>query len=121
MRCDRQQPCGHCKRRKRVCVYRANAPNARPRNNTQHVERLKDCIRRLGGDPELTEQSTESGEANTEGSSTYGPTLGARSVVAVAFPGRSEDREETEGPVAQNSGLVEHDEQVTYIESYALS
>lgn len=102
-------------------MYRANDPNVRPRNNTQRVERLKDYIRRLGGDPQSIEQSLESGETNIEGSSTYGPTPEARSVVATASPGRSKDMEGMEGPIAQKSGLVEHDEQVTYIEAYALS
>jgi len=102
-------------------VYRANDPNVRPRNNTQRVERLKDYIRRLGGDPQSIEQSLGSGETNIEGSSTYGPTPEARSVVATTSPGRSKDMEGMEGPIAQKSGLVEHDEQVTYIEAYALS
>lgn len=85
-------------------------PDSGPRDYSQRIEKLEGYIRRLGGDPQLTEQIVENGEANVietrDTASTSRPqenTLGSKS---------------TEGPVGTQSRLVEHDEQVTYIETF---
>jgi Fungal Zn(2)-Cys(6) binuclear cluster domain len=126
VRCDKRQPCCHCKRRKGdVCVYpvlRANGPDSRPEDSSQRIEKLEVYIRRLGGDPQLIEQTVERGEANVKESSTCCLTTEARRIGDTASTSQPKDRtscmKRREGPIGEQSGLVEHDEQVTYIEAY---
>lgn len=123
VRCDKCQPCSHCKRRKGdVCVYpvqRANGPDSRPEDYSQRMEKLEIYIRRLGGDPQLIEQVFESGEAVQE-SSTGCPTTEARRIgeTASSTKDKTSWMKRAEEPIGEKSGLVEHDEQVTYIEAY---
>lgn len=111
VRCDRLEPCGHCKRRKEgICEYRvprAIDPDNRPENVSWRIERLEGYIRSLGGDPHLVEQDVASCEASVWKPSTYGPS-----------PRHTTHIKGTEGPHDTKSGLVEHDEQVTYIEAF---
>lgn len=59
VRCDKQQPCSNCKRRKQdQCTY----PEAQPINR---IKRLESLVRSLGGDPN-DENSRPSKRARTE-------------------------------------------------------
>ena len=125
VRCDKCQPCSHCKRRKGdVCVYpvqRANGPDSHPEDYSQRMEQMESYIRHLGGDPQLIEQGFDSGKAVQEPSACY-PTTEARRIGETASTSRPRDKtsrvKRTEEPIGERSGLVEHDEQVTYIETY---
>lgn len=125
VRCDKLQPCYHCKRRKGdVCVYpvhRANGPDNRPEDYSQRIEKLEVYIRRLGGDPQLIEENFESDETNVRESSIGCPTNEARRIGETASPVmKTSSMKRTEEPIRKRSGLVEHDDQVTYIEAYVL-
>ena len=125
VRCDKCQPCSHCKRRKGdVCVYpveRANGPDSRPEAYSERMEKLELYIRRLGGDPQLIGQIFKSGDAVQESSACCPPTE-ARHIGETASTSHSKDKtsrmKRKEGPIGEKSGLVEHDEEVTYIEAY---
>lgn len=69
----------------------------------------------------MIEQILESGEANVKESSTCHPTTEARSIGETASTSRPKDKtpciKRTEGWIGEQAGLVEHDEQVTYIEA----
>lgn len=122
VRCDKGQPCGHCKRRKGdICVYpaqRTGGPDSGPDDDSQRIEKLESYIRRLGGDPHLAKNTVESGEADVETPSTNGPTSKARPTGDTASLVHSTDKPWAGGSAGKQSGLVEHDEQVTYIEAY---
>lgn len=128
VRCDKCQPCYHCKRRKGdACIYpvqQVGGPDSRPDDSSRRIEKLEVYIRRLGGDPQLIEQIAESGEANTRESSTRcAPTEAQRAVNMTSTSGlkiKTSSTKETEEPIGKQSGLVEHGEQVTYIEAYGL-
>ena len=125
VRCDRGQPCCHCKRRKGdVCVYplhRTNGPVSRPEDYPQRIEKLEVYIRHLGGDPQLIEQIVESDGTDVRESSTTCPPTEARHIGETASPVmKTSYMKRTEEPIRKRSGLVEHDEQLTYIETYVL-
>ena len=93
-------------------LQRDNGLDSRPEDYSQRIEKLEVYVRRLGGDPQLIEQIVESGEANFKESSTYCPMTEARPKHQTSWMKR------TEVPIDEQSGLVEHGEQVTYIEAY---
>lgn len=58
VRCDKQQPCSNCKRRKQdQCIYPEAAPIDR-------IKRLESLVKSLGGDPN-TENSRPAKRART--------------------------------------------------------
>ncbi|KAJ5604682.1 hypothetical protein N7510_009836 [Penicillium lagena] len=59
VRCDRQEPCSHCKRRKRDdCTY----PDVSSETRIKYLEEL---VRSLGGSPESEESSVNTGASTT--------------------------------------------------------
>ena len=128
VRCDKRQPCYHCRRRKGdVCVYptrRTDEPQSGLRNVSPHIERLHNYIRRLGGDPDLVDQLDEGGEAHVNPYSTSPPVTDTQGIGETTYPSSSEDRHQypqngTQS-IGHKRGLVEHDEQVIYIEAFVL-
>ena len=130
VRCDKRQPCYHCRRRKGdVCVYptqRANGPQSGLTDVSPHTEKLYAYIRRLGGDPDLVDQLDESGEAHVKRNrySTSSPVTDAQAIGGSTSSSRPEDRHQYSQNGTQSTGhkrgLVEHNEQVTYIEAFVL-
>ena len=126
VRCDKRQPCCHCKRRKGdVCVYpvqRVNRPDDASGDGTQRIEVLEAYVRRLGGDLRTLGQDGERNEVNSDtlntksGSSTTATPIGSDD--NRSFP-QSNPQSKNQA-VVERMGLVEHNKQVTYIESYVL-
>ena len=82
-----------------MCAYpgeRTNKSDGRPEDYSQRIDKLEAYIRRLGGDPQLVEKIIED-----------------RSGSEASCMKRTDVHNGTQ------AGLVEHDEQVTYIEAYA--
>jgi hypothetical protein len=113
VRCDRSQPCGHCKRRKGdACVYLTQhnrGLKTRPDESSEHIAKLENYIRRLGGDLSLLEQTSTAGEANLQQAHTS--TLENENINIE--PGSLKVHRKIN---SKRQGLVEHDEQVTYTE-----
>ena len=128
VRCDKRQPCNHCRRRKGdVCVYptqQINGPQGALTNVPPHIEKLHAYIRRLGGDPALVEQLDEGGEAHVNRYSTSSPRTQSQGTGGTTSPLRPEDRHQYSQngthPIGHKRALVEHNEQVTYIEACVL-
>ncbi len=104
-------------------AQRANGPDSRPEeDSSRRIEKLEVYIRRLGGDPQLIEQIVERGEASVKESTMCCPTTEARPIGDTASTSgpkyQTSFTKRMEGPTGKPSGLVEHDEQVTYIETY---
>jgi hypothetical protein len=101
---------------------RTNKSDGRPEDYSQRIDKLGAYIRRLGGDPQLVEQIIEDGENHVEQSGMCNASTGRRGVGKTASPGRSGSEascmKRTDGHNGTQAGLVEHDEQVTYIEAY---
>lgn len=101
VRCDRLQPCCHCKRRPQDnCVYpeqTAGSAHERPTEDaSERIEKLERYIRSLGGDPDEASRS------------------GRR---AIGEPGSSNTPRLDRIPMhPKTSSLVTHNEEVTYIE-----
>ena len=115
VRCNRLQPCSHCQRRKGdVCIY----PTQRLKGHQfDRFERLELYVRRLGGDPELIDQD-ENASTNVDDSGTSNEfSTRVHSVNETASPG-PKDPQKRNGLATQKSGLIDHNEQVTYIQLY---
>ena len=128
VRCDKRQPCYHCRRRKGdVCVYptlRTNEPQSGLTNTSPYIKKLHTYIRHLGGDPALVDQLDEGGEAHENQYSTSSLVTEAQGIGGSTSPSRPKDRHQylqngTQS-IGHKRGLVEHNEQVTYIESFVL-
>ena len=115
VRCNRLQPCSHCQRRKGdVCTY----PAQRPKGYQFHrLEKLELYVQRLGGDPELIDQDEDALTSIDDSSTSNGSSARIHSVHETASPG-PKDIQRTNGLDTQKSGLIDHNEQVTYIELY---
>ena len=124
VRCDRNQPCHHCKRRRGdACVYptqRVRESSTRIDDSSERIEKLETYIRRLGGDPRLLEQAPSNGDALHPHTASYGigtqsseemPSLNSLSS-RTSFVGNSKKL------TGKKQGFVEDDEQITYTEVY---
>lgn len=128
VRCDKRQPCCHCRRRSGdVCVYPGEGTiksDGRPEDYSQRIDKLEAYVRRLGGDPQLVGQIIKDGENHLEQSGTRNASTGSRGVGMIASPGRSGSEDSrmkrTDRHTGTQAGLVEHDEQVTYIDQYVI-
>lgn len=120
VRCDRSQPCNHCQRRKGDrCVYPASRVNesASPRDDqAERIDKLETYIRHLGGDP----VNFESVDLAANGTSMY-TTIEARRIQDAASTSSPRDSSTyttgTEPLMGERRDLIEHDDQVTYIEA----
>ena len=52
VRCDREEPCSNCQRKRQGCVYPDDHSNER-------IKQLEALVRRLGGDPEHSAHAIE--------------------------------------------------------------
>ncbi|KAK8036214.1 Zn2/Cys6 DNA-binding protein [Apiospora rasikravindrae] len=111
VRCDRLQPCCHCKRRPQDnCVYPEQAAGSTPGRVSEDVsgriEKLERYIRSLGGDPEEVGRTDTRAVEDPRGSRRGdAPSSGSQPKLnSIPFHPKT-------------SGLVEHNEEVTYIES----
>lgn len=128
VRCDKRQPCYHCRRRKGdVCVYptqRTNELESGLTNDSPHIEKLNTYIRRLGGDPALVDQHDEGGEAYLNRYSTSSPVTEAKDIGGTTSPlhpkNRHQNSQNGTNSIGHKRGLVEHNEQVTCIEAFVL-
>lgn len=104
VRCNRQEPCAHCKRRKiEDCIYPDESPAAR-------IKYLEALVRHLGHDPD---GDTASQAVVTPSNTFATPTLSQRG--KHSFQDSYQSRAlPTSGPM-----LGEDDEGETYLESYA--
>lgn len=123
VRCDKLQPCSHCKRRKQdVCEYPVLG---RSDDNPKRVEKLERYIRSLGGDPQDAEQVEESRERGSNESRAHGNAVDGTNTRLTTSENRLED--DTSDPktpersIAEQTALVGQDEHVTYIEACVLS
>jgi hypothetical protein len=121
VRCDKVQPCCHCKRRRQdTCVYPESSGSSiqLPRGYSERIEKLEQYIRILGGNPKHADEarSPNSPEDRIPNQTTGRPgpnpddlTSASRSLVDESSPGG------TAHPA--NSELVAHGDAVTYIET----
>jgi hypothetical protein len=127
VRCDVGQPCSNCKRRKLdVCTYpvsvqRVTSSESNSEDSTQRIERLEEYIRSLGGDPHLADQLYQDGyddtrETDTRRSLSKATSLG---VATSSTDYNTSSPKRTEASIGMPAGLVEHDEEVKCIETYA--
>ena len=109
-----------------MCVYpgeRTIKSDGRPEDYSQRIDKLEAYVRRLGGDPQLlVEQIDEDGQNDVEQSATCNASTGSHQVEKTASPRRSASKasciKRTNGHNSTQARLVEHDEQVTYIEAF---
>lgn len=69
VRCDKVQPCCHCKRRRQdTCVYPEQSRASRRvlRGHADRITMLERYIRSLGGDPKLADEAVETTNACME-------------------------------------------------------
>jgi hypothetical protein len=124
VRCDRSQPCYHCKRRKGdVCVYptqRTSDVRNQLENANERIEKLETYIRRLGGDPKLLEQMATDDGANVQQLHTSPNGTESRRAEelpsVVRYKTNASRVEKIQRLLGKKQGLVEHDEQITYTE-----
>lgn len=103
VRCDRDEPCSNCKRRKQdKCVYPDTSPNDR-------IKRLEILVRSLGGDPE-DGAFASSTNPETSTPAVQAPTSNSNSEARPLFPADNE-------PVIEDCN---GDGQKTYLESYVV-
>ncbi|KAH8899095.1 hypothetical protein GQ53DRAFT_802469 [Thozetella sp. PMI_491] len=124
VRCDRLQPCCHCKRRPQDdCLYPAPSPlppDGDQEDYTRRIETLERYIRSLGGDPQEAAQSGESSSPIVK--ETQRGYQEDHYKLTSPFHAESLNVQTSRSPAAgvsmeQAAGLVVHDEEVTYIET----
>lgn len=115
VRCDRLQPCCHCKRRPQDnCVYPEPTTASAAHDHrladdaSARIEKLERYIRSLGGDPEQAGRSGQRTAEESPGSQNTGASSSSSSQ-----PGSKRIPFHP-----KTSGLVTHNEEVTYIERY---
>jgi Zn(2)-Cys(6) binuclear cluster domain-containing protein len=115
VRCDRLQPCCHCKRRKQdTCVYPefGGVSDQLIREQAVRIERLEEYVRVLGGNPNESNvrarlESTQVDKPHEQMSAVSSrPTKGGPALVR-----------RTQRPTQTTSRLVENDGDLTYIET----
>lgn len=126
VRCDRQDPCGHCKRRRDDCIYPSvqsyhgqsrngvSKPNGAAQAQKSRIARLERYIRDLGVDPNLLEELSEE-DLQADGT--------RKTVQSAAERDISCDAENPEkGPQPDNqpdAGIAQRIDEEQYIETYA--
>ena len=125
VRCDKLQPCSHCKRRKEdVCEYPplGSVRTSRPEDHAGRIEKLERYIRSVGGDPKEVGRLDEHSGRDVAESHTSTRMTEAGSLEITASTGRLNGKipnaKETKEPSGERSAIMERDEQITYIESW---
>lgn len=117
VRCDKLQPCCHCRRRQHdECVYpELNlAHSGQLEQQAKRIERLEQYIRSLGGDPKEVNQSENRRERNNAQMRESADD----SMISVDQLGsKISSSRTTEASFGKISSLVTHDEELTYIET----
>jgi len=123
VRCDKAQPCCHCKRRRQdECVYphSSGVSNQLLREHTERVEKLESYIRSLGGNPKHADETRSpcSSEGRTPQEVTRIPGSSPDELTSASWS------HNVEPPLtrkvhraAGESELLAHDGGVTYIET----
>ncbi|KAK8859869.1 Transcription factor vrtR1 [Apiospora arundinis] len=112
VRCDRLQPCCHCKRRPQdTCIYPDQTPESShgrplPEDASDRIAKLERYIRSLGGDPEEASQPDRRAAGEPEGSRRSSASTSSNTPRLDRLPMHP-----------KTSSLVTHNEEVTYIES----
>ena len=111
VKCDRQEPCANCRRRKTdVCTYLEVSANER-------IKKLEALVRNLGGDPDGTDQHAGSQVAQGNIQDGHGPSLAHRQ-----HDNHSQLQKSSAGcESAQQGGesvIIKEDEDAVYLESY---
>lgn len=132
VRCDRSKPCSHCRRRRGdICEYplpivsSRNFPSRVAHDNTQsqRVEKLEHYIRSLGGDPDQVAQSYNTGPTTSEENAIQNVPSATEKSIRSQNITRHQDEPLGIPPTGsrngQQAGLVEHEEETTYIETFA--
>jgi hypothetical protein len=132
VRCDRSQPCSHCRRRGRdVCEYplAIGASRMNPqsfllnRMQSERIERLEQYIRSIGRDPDEVAQSTNSTlKTSNEHHISNNAPVAVSSIPKQKVNGQQDGSScttTTRSQINEQARLVEHDEQMTYIEAFA--
>ena len=132
VRCDRSKPCSHCRRRKGdVCEYplpiQTSLNNSRrttfDQMQSERIERLEQYIRSLGGNPEQITHNSASNPSTLTPSPVPEKLPGKDNSVPSPSMKRKRDGSPSTATMGSRSSsqakLVEHDEQTTYIETFA--
>ena len=110
VKCDRQEPCSNCRRRKiDVCTYLEVSANER-------IKKLEALVRNLGGDPDGTDQHAGNQVAQEKDLNGHRP-----SPAQGRYDGRLERKFSVGGESAQQGGesvMIKEDEDAVYLESY---
>lgn len=119
VRCDKLQPCCHCKRRKYdTCVYPVvnEVANARLEGYARRIEELERCVRSLGGDPNQVEQPDNN---ETRSAEEIPSTTRTNDTDRFSCSGTATLRTTNRPSSGQTSGLASHDDmEATYIETW---
>ena len=124
VRCDKLQPCCHCKRRKGdICEYPGfgTVRAGDSQDNTKRIEKLERYIRSLGGDPQEVEKLDQSSDRNDRESNRTEsmPDVGSNgTATSIRCPDGEISR--TEGPISERLAPVGHDSQAPYVEVYVV-
>jgi hypothetical protein len=114
VRCDRLQPCCHCKRRKHdTCVYPelGGFSDQQFREQAARIERLEEYVRVLGGNPNDSDV-----RARLESTQFDRPHEQVSTVISRSTKGRPALVSRTQRPTP-TSRLVENDGKVVYTET----
>lgn len=130
VRCDREKPCSHCKRRGDVCEYPNLASTSRnsPRtkavgtSESRRIEKLEEYIRRLGGDPNHIQSSARLSPTPLNERSSLEHALSVDKLIPDQETGRHEGGSSST-PItsfrnSEQARLVEHNEETTYVEAF---
>lgn len=124
VKCDKVQPCCHCKRRRQeTCVFpESSGPsNDFLRGKNERIKKLEQYIRSLGADPKYADEarSWDDSEDRTPGQSTggAGPSPNDLTSTSVSRSEESSPGSNVLRGVPGDSELLSHGDGVTYIET----
>lgn len=125
VKCDKEQPCGHCKRRKGdICEYPdpntgfGRAGSAEVQASASRIEKLEQYVRRLGGDPSAIGDD-EDGDDGSEDRSKRRKIDASTAGTASTTDGSSVKTFMSKRPglPANGTALVDDNGQTTYVEA----
>ena len=124
VRCDKIQPCCHCKRRRQdTCVYPelSGINHQLLREHTERIEKLELYIRSLGGNPKLADEAQSpcsAGERTLQESTKInGPCRNESTTTSWPLNDEPSPARRVHRPVPRTSELLAHGDGVTYVET----